>query len=95
MQASPSRAGSGGPPKTTRAQTVSCENNSIPDREGEDEIHERGDTHQQDSSAEITNKAKPGHGDDNQETDESAPKNKYHRKNMSNKDVMVGQLRCY
>lgn len=102
LKAASSRPGSGGqhtdinsgPPRTTAAQNNeygSSENNSVPDRQGEDENHEREVMPQQGNSGETQNKSKPGHEDDEQEREGVEPKDKYHGRIMPNKDVTVGQ----
>ncbi|KAI3467528.1 hypothetical protein Pfo_024191 [Paulownia fortunei] len=85
----------------------SSETNSIPDCQGDDEIndiqyYEREVVPRQGNSGEIQNKSKygiDGHGEDDQEgnsvriepRDGVEPKDKYHGRNLSNKDVTVGQ----
>ncbi|KAH6762975.1 Cyclin family protein [Perilla frutescens var. hirtella] len=100
LKPAPSRPGSSGHhidnnSRITQAQNNeygSSENNSLRDRRGEDEILGREVMPQPGNSGEIQNKAKLGHEDDDQERDGVEPKDKYHGKNRSNKDVTVGQL---
>lgn len=84
-----------GPPGTNQARNNeygSSENNSISDHRGEDEVHEREVMPQHGNSGETQNKAKHAHGDEDHERDAVEPKDKYHGKNVSNKDDSAGQL---
>lgn len=83
-----------GPPRNTHARNNeygSSEYNSVPDRRGEDEVHEREIIPRQGITGETQHKTKLGHGDDDQERDALETKDKYHGRNTSNKDVVVGQ----
>ncbi|KAL1565626.1 cyclin-T1-3-like [Salvia divinorum] len=83
-----------GPPRNTHARNneyESSEYNSFPDRRGEDVIHEREALPRQGNSGETQNKTKLGHGEEDQKRDALESKDKYHGRNVSNKDIALSQ----